>query len=219
MTAFERFARFMLQPVILFLVLGLFVVCYLYVDIPVAYYFHNMDLHSRDPAIVWVTNLGLGAIYFAGFFILALWCRYIMPSAIWEARWWFLWLCAVIPSAICFILKILLGRARPQLLFSDGYYGFYGLRLHDHAWHWWSCPSGHTSVIMGVMFGLCVLFPRYMWLFIGSGLCVAISRILLTDHYVSDVLVTSYLTLLEVVALVYVIRRSTRFSKILTAPV
>jgi len=92
-------------------------------------------------------------------------------------------------------LKVIFGRARPDMLFNDQLYGFYGLQTHAQ---FWSFPSGHTTTVMGFVFGLCALFPRHCVAFILTGLIVVSTRILLTHHFLSDVLIASYLALLEV---------------------
>ena len=117
---------------------------------------------------------------------------------------WFLWLCVLVPSLVCLVLKVLLGRARPDLLFNEHLYGFFGLKTHAP---YWSFPSGHTTTVMGFVFGLSVLFPRKCYLFILAGSIVVLSRILLTHHYLSDVMAASYLALLEVGLLFWWSRR------------
>jgi membrane-associated phospholipid phosphatase len=97
-----------------------------------------------------------------------------------------------------------LGRSRPELLFNDGLYGFYGLKLSSK---FWSFPSGHTSTIMGFVFGLCIVFPRDMYAFILTGFTIATSRILLTHHFLSDVLMATYLSFLEISLFYYWVKR------------
>ena len=204
MTSIERLWTVMVKPWVVGVFMGLMVVSFFYLDQPIAYYFHDRALEINQPIIRWLTQLGIGALYFIPLFILALYWRYIRRNKELECRAWFLWLCAVIPSVICLGLKTLLGRARPSLLFNEHVYGFYGLKTQAS---FWSLPSGHTSTVMGFMFGLCVLFPRYCYAFILSGLAVVSTRILLTNHYLSDVLIASYLALVEVGLLVYWLRR------------
>lgn len=203
MNPFDRLFAVMVKPWVVIGYLVLIILLIVYLDKPVAYFFQGVNLGNTMPILNWFTKLGLGALYFVPLFILALFFRYIHRNKTWEANAWFLWLCALIPGVICVVLKIILGRARPDLLFSEGFYGFYGLNTHAS---FWSFPSGHTSTIMGVVFGLSVLIPRYGYAFIALGLAIATSRILLTKHYLSDVLIASYLALLEVGLLRYWLR-------------
>jgi len=202
--AFERLLATMTKPLVAISFMGLIVCSFLYLDRPIAYYFHNLDLRTNLSILNWVTRLGIGALYFIVLLLLALIFRYLRPNPQMEIRAWFLWLCVLIPSIICFVLKVLFGRARPGLLFDEQLYGFYGLKLHAP---FWSFPSGHTTTVMGLVFGLCVLFPRYLYAFIVAGVLIVSSRILLTHHYLSDVLIATYLALLEVGVLNWWLRR------------
>ena len=204
MTAFDRLFNIMIRPWIAISYICFIVLSFVYFDKPVAYFFHNLDLKINLPLLSWITKLGIGAVYMIGLLLLALFFRYIHRNKQWEVRSWFLWLCVLGPNLISLVLKVLLGRARPVLLFDEKLYGFFGLHSSSD---FWSMPSGHTTTVMGLMFGLSIVFPRYFMAFILSGLVIISTRILLTDHYISDVLVTSYLTLIEVGVLLYFARR------------
>ncbi|AHE67659.1 phosphatase PAP2 family protein [Legionella oakridgensis] len=195
MKPFDRLLSTLTKPWVAAAYWGFIILSFLYFDQPTAFFFYDLDLTAHWPFLKWITNIGLGGIYFISLFILALVFRYVYRQPHWEAQAWFLWLCVVIPSVICLLIKAALGRARPELLFYDGLYGFYGLKTHAS---FWSFPSGHSTTIMALVYGLSILFPRYGYAFIASGLTVAISRILLTNHYLSDVLAASYLALVEV---------------------
>lgn len=205
MTPFERLLAIMIKPLVMVSCIGVIVVSFLYFDRPIAHYLHGVDLRNNLSCLNWFTMLGLSPLYLIPLFLLALFFRYIRHNRTWEVRTWFLWLCVLFPTIICLILKMLLGRARPDLLFgSSQQYGFYG-------WHtdasYWSFPSGHTTTAMGLVFGLCVLFPRFFYMFISLGLFLVSSRILLTHHYLSDVMSAAYLALLEVGLLLWWFKR------------
>jgi lipid A 4'-phosphatase len=82
------------------------------------------------------------------------------------------------------VLKILVGRARPKLLFADGTYDFtwFGLRA-DH----WSFPSGHAATAAALMTALWCLWPRPLWLYVAGAALVAASRVITGQHFLSDV--------------------------------
>ena len=82
-------------------------------------------------------------------------------------------------------LKWLLGRYRPEMLFAQGLYGFSFLADKD-AQH--SFPSGHTLRIFSAMTALSLLWPRARGWLLGLAVLVAVSRVLVTRHYPSDVL-------------------------------
>ena len=195
MTRFDRLFVVMTKPWVTISYFLLIILSILYVDKPIAYFFHDLDLKNNMPLLNWVTKSGLGGLYIIPLFLGALFFRFINHHKKWEERFWFLWLCVLIPSLICVLLKILFGRARPDLLFNDQLYGFFGLQTRAY---FWSFPSGHTTTIMGFVFGLSILFPRYCYLFLLMGLTVVSSRVMLTQHYLSDVMAASYLALLGV---------------------
>jgi len=173
---------------------------YLYLDKPLMVYFHEVHQVMPMSFLKLFTRLGTGWFYLLLLAVLAMSFRFVFHNSVWEKRAWFLLLCVFIPTLICLIMKICIGRARPELWFSDHISGFYGPSMSPS---YWSLPSGHTTTIMGLMFGLCALFPRYCVAFILFGLLVVSSRILLLEHHLSDVLFTTYLTLIEVGILDY----------------
>ena len=203
-TPFERLFGVMTKPWVVVGYLVLIILSILYFDKPIAYYFHDLDLKKTRPVLGWVTNLGLGGLYLVPLFILALFFRYVYHNKKWEERAWFLWLCVLISSLVCLVLKISFGRSRPDLLFSEHLYGFFGLKMSAY---FWSFPSGHTTTIMSMAFGLSVLFPRYWYAFILVGLMIVCSRVMLTHHYLSDVMIAGYLALVEVGLIHYWLHR------------
>ena len=204
MSPFDRSLKTMLQPWVAISWLSFVVLSFFYLDEPIARFFYELDLRSKLPVLYWLTNLGVGEFYIAGLFLLAMFYRYVRPNQLKQTRSWFLWLCIIFPYVVCLVLKVCLGRARPELLFSHHIYGFFGLHFQHM---YWSFPSGHTTTIMGLVFGFIVLFPRYCYLFFFAGLMVVSTRVLLTNHYLSDVLMTSYLTLLEIGLVLLFLRR------------
>lgn len=81
-------------------------------------------------------------------------------------------------------LKFVLARARPDLLFDSGAYGFYFFSdVHNLN----STPSGHTLRIFALMTALALLFPRRRYLFLVLAVLVSLSRVVVTAHYPSDV--------------------------------
>ena len=204
MIAFERLLAVMIKPWVVVGCVVLIILSIMYLDQPIAHFFHGLDPSTSIPILNLITKLGLGGIYLVPLILLALFFRYVYKNRKWEQRALFLWLCVLFSSIVCVFLKMVLGRARPGLLFSDQLYGVYG--FHTQA-DFWSFPSGHTSTVMSLAFGLCVIFPRYFYAFIALGLFLVSSRVMLTNHYLSDVMAASYLALLEVGLLLWCSRR------------
>lgn len=195
MSPFNRLFGLMSKPAAIVSGILVIMICFIYVDRPLAEYLMSLNLRVKAAPLNLFTKLGVGVLYLALFSGLALFFRYVKPNKHWQDRFWFLLFSLLIANAICGVLKVVLGRARPSMWFENHMYGFYGFQGKAP---FWSFPSGHTTTIMAVAFSLSVIFPRHCYAFIIAGLSVAISRILLTHHYLSDVLSASYLALLEV---------------------
>ncbi len=91
------------------------------------------------------------------------------------------------------ILKFLIGRLRPRYLFESDLYGFQPLN-----WEWAmnSFPSGHSQAIFAAMTALWVIYPRYdVAYFILAGL-IAFSRVAITVHYLSDIVMGGLLAII-----------------------
>lgn len=204
MTPFNRLFSVAVKPWFIAGYAALVTLAFLLIDKPLAVYLKGLELGRRLFWLVWITNLGLGGTYFIALLFLALFFRFVMRNPASESAAWFLWLCVTISSGICLGLKIMLGRARPDLWFQDQLYGFYG--LHWHA-PYWSLPSGHTTTVMAFVFAAGILFPRYAYALMAAGIVIAMSRILLVHHYLSDVLVAGYLAFIEVGLIDFVLRR------------
>lgn len=213
MIPFERLFKFMTSPWVVMIFIMLLLGCYFYLDQILALQLSYLHLSNTFPYLNWFTALGKGAPYFFLFFAAGIFFRYVKSSPLWETRCWFLLSCVIFSNVICGILKVLLGRARPGMWLQQQYYGFYGWHRQEQ---FMSFPSGHTSTIMSVVFGLSILFPRYWAAFLSTGLLVALSRVLLVQHYLSDILVASYLALLEVGLLYYLLRKKSWMQRILT---
>lgn len=203
-TPFERIFQTMTRPWVMSSYLVLTVLSFIYGDKPITEAVHALDLNALGMVLQSITFLGVKTLYLVGLPVLALVFRYVMKRKAWAFRAWFLWLCVFVPDLIAVGLKYIFGRARPELWFQDQLYGFQWFK-HGHMFH--SFPSGHMTTIMGFVFGLCIILPRYRVLFLCLGVAVGISRILLLQHYVSDVMTAAYLALIEVWVLQRVLQR------------
>jgi len=93
-------------------------------------------------------------------------------------------LSVVLASAIANPLKFLIGRARPLLYEQEGIFSFTPFSwdfLHQ------SFPSGHSANIGALFMSLALLFPRLRLVFIGIGLWLGATRVIIGVHYPSDV--------------------------------
>jgi membrane-associated phospholipid phosphatase len=83
------------------------------------------------------------------------------------------------------VIKPLLGRARPKLLLQDGVYGLNPLSFRAD---YYSFPSGHANTMFALALALGFLAPRLRWPMLVLAAAVALSRVMVGAHYLSDVL-------------------------------
>lgn len=84
-------------------------------------------------------------------------------------------------------MKIVFGRARPELL-VENIYGFYFM-MQNHHYH--SFPSGHAAVATCLVMPLLRIFPKFQILWITLFLLLSSSRVLLNYHYASDIVASA----------------------------
>ncbi len=103
------------------------------------------------------------------------------------AAWYYVMLNVLVVSVVAFSMKWVLGRARPGQFFFDGTYGFFPDWSHYNA-SFMSLPSGHAAVIFAFGIAISLVFPKYGVLALMFAVLVSSSRLVLTWHYLSDIL-------------------------------
>jgi len=175
-----------------------------FVDRPVAEFFHaqSATLHA---VFTFITQFGVSTGWLIGSALLWLGLRIASRRprcAALAARLraysilaLFFFLSIAVPGIVVDLLKALAGRARPKLLFvGDEYFFAWGGLRSDY----WSFPSGHTACAVSVAAALSVIWPRGRPLFIGFAILIAASRIIITAHFLSDVIMATFLALVGV---------------------
>ena len=196
------------------IVAALALVCMAAVDKPLARYMHGRV--SGDANAIWaeITRLGDATGYVvAALAVLAVsgaGRKVLAPSAlrtrvINAGRYALLMLVALaVSGAIVNVAKPVLGRLRPEYLFESGRAGFV-------FWHFDfganTFPSGHAQAIFAVATVLCLAWPRWRIALMTLAATVAASRVILSTHFLSDVLVGAYLGAASVLLLEPVILR------------
>jgi lipid A 4'-phosphatase len=168
-------------------------VAIVWVDRPVADFFHD-DGGPLQPFFGDVQWFGLGYPYLVASglaFVLLRWggeWEKLRPRAEAMRRLayipGFIFVAVATSGLVADLLKIVVGRTRPKLLFDGGAYDFtwFGLRA-DH----WSFPSGHATTAAALMTALWCLWPRPLWLYVAAAALIAASRVITGQHYLSDV--------------------------------
>jgi lipid A 4'-phosphatase len=178
-----------------------------WIDRPVAELFHH-DGGGLQPFFDAAQRFGIGWPYLAA-------TGLAFAALRWGGRWsllrrWdapmrasafipgFIFAAVAASGIIADILKVVVGRTRPKLLFATGTYDFDWLGWRaDH----WSFPSGHAATAAALMTALWCLWPRPFWFYVAGAMLVATSRVVTGQHYVSDVVAGAVIAVLATRAL------------------
>ncbi len=85
------------------------------------------------------------------------------------------------------VMKVIISRSRPSLLFTNGIADFdlFAFRF-DYLWN--SFPSGHATTGIAIAVAGSVAYPRLRIVMWSIGLAIAFGRIVYNVHYLSDVI-------------------------------
>ncbi|HLP27379.1 MAG TPA: phosphatase PAP2 family protein [Candidatus Didemnitutus sp.] len=85
------------------------------------------------------------------------------------------------------VIKVIACRPRPPLFIERGIteWNFLGFQM-DYIWN--SFPSGHATTGLAIAISGSYIYPRLRWLFWIVGLAIALGRVMLNAHYLSDMI-------------------------------
>ncbi len=106
--------------------------------------------------------------------------------------------CVAATGILVQIPKYLFGRARPKALWNSGLDGFYGITWDSSLT---AFPSGHTATAVAFALALSAIFPKARAPLFLYACFVAASRIVLLQHYPSDVIGASLVAFLVTIPL------------------
>lgn len=180
------------NPYFISVCLGLAVVSFFYVDIDLAVYFQSYRFTHllQFKFFSQITKLGSSLPYIIGSLILFLWAFFIKKDKSLARAALYILSAVIISGLICDAIKIIAGRARPTLYFSQHLYGFYFWEFTSRLQ---SFPSGHATTIAAFATACSLLWPRVSWLLLILTLLVTASRLVVGAHYLSDVIIGAYL--------------------------
>ena len=92
----------------------------------------------------------------------------------------------VVGSAVLHLIKLVLGRRRPRDDMEMGLYGFMPLAFNPD---YNSSPSGHALTICCVAVIFTCVWPMWAVIWFSIAALLAVTRALLTAHFLSDVLI------------------------------
>ena len=171
-------------------------------DRPLAFFFHARDQDLRS-LFDFTGRLGLTYGYLTIFglaFVALHWGgifprlqSFILPLRVMSGVPAFLFLSIAASGIVVDVLKVVLGRSRPKLLFQSDVYSFTWLSWRsDH----WSFPSGHSATIVALVTALWFLWPRHLLFYILVAAIVCMSRVVVGAHYLGDILAGALIAVL-----------------------
>lgn len=165
------------------------IICYLFVDLPVARAFHDLSQDTLD-VFEWITIFGYSTGYLIVSMGLYIFFRLIKKNGLYASRALLIFSAIAVSGLVANIVKPIVGRARPIMFFEKDQYGFFPLQT-DYEFN--SFPSGHATAAFALAVSLSVIWPRYRLVFILLACIVASSRFVLPSHYLGDTVAGAFI--------------------------
>ena len=172
-------------------------------DIELAYYCKGLGRSVLDIAET-ITVAGESRWYYILFVPAYIVFRFVLKNKLWAGRFLFLFLSISASGLINLLIKWLAGRHRPINLFSSGLFGFDYFRA---TYEFTSFPSGHSVTAFTLAAAISILFPRWSIPAFAAAVAIGMSRIMITSHYLSDVIAGAGIGILCVLAVKYIFDR------------
>lgn len=186
----SSFIRFISNPLFGLFWLGFAALSYFYFDKPLAFFMYQMSNPVTLRIAVVISFLGVTANYLIIATIVSFVAKKRWQNPMIAEKAAYIFYSVGLSGLVCFVIKILLGRARPYEWGFNHLYGFYFFKLSPHMW---SFPSGHATTIASAMIAASILWPRIEKIALLIMLLVAVSRLVIDAHYLSDVMCGLYL--------------------------
>ncbi len=171
---------------------------YDYLDIPIALYFNQLNHSSINHFFHYLTLSGEAFPYIALSIIGYMFFTYYRRETEKANRFGLLLQAVLFSGVLTDMIKWIAGRYRPHEYFEHHLYGFDFFQIKGA---YTSFPSGHTTTAFAVATLLAYLFPKFQWMWWSFAFLIGLSRIVLTQHFVSDVIVGAYIGIASVVFL------------------
>lgn len=183
-------------------VLLLIILSYFFLDLPVTLYCKGLNKGILDFFGI-VTEFGISTWYLVGSFALFLFYRFFQRRPIYAYRAFFLFISIAASGIIANIIKVIIGRYRPEMFFEKGLYGvnFLNFSFSNFSHGLTSFPSGHTATTFSLAWALSLFFPRTRIPLFCFAVMVGVSRVIITSHYLSDALGGAYVGIMSVLFL------------------
>jgi undecaprenyl-diphosphatase len=149
--------------------------------------FAFMTDFGKSGWFLWPTGIVLAAIAAVTSPALAPLSRLVLATI--AVRTGFLFAAIAVPSLFVTIIKRLIGRARPFVGADPDPFLYWPMVWRaDYA----SMPSGHATSALAAAIAVGLLWPRLRSLMLIYALVIAVSRVVLDAHYLSDVIAGAF---------------------------
>ncbi|MCK4874015.1 MAG: phosphatase PAP2 family protein [Phycisphaerales bacterium] len=165
-----------------------------------------VDQLSPGVVLPWriITELGFGLPYLVGLAVLFVILRRRPQHRIAANRCAFAWCAIVVAGAIVNAVKLIAYRPRPGPFLTEGRFGF---TLFCDGPDAASFPSGHAATIAAVCLTLCLFHPRRCVWWLTLMVAVALSRVIIAWHFLSDVFAGIAVSSMVIAVLVVIFER------------
>lgn len=147
-------------------------------------YFYGIKNSDFVYVMKFVTHLGEPTLYLAAAGLVYLIYRKRDREYVQKAR--FLIGSIVLSGIAVNLLKWVIGRYRPSEWIKNEHYGFDNFSFLEYTAN--SFPSGHATTAFAVGISLMLLFPKYRFVLLTMTGIVALTRVVLYQHYMTDVM-------------------------------
>ncbi len=137
-----------------------------------------------------LTRFGISTPYLVATFAGFIYFRFLRRNQLLANAAAFLFLAVAVSGLANDLIKVVVGRSRPGLLLSKGFYGF---RPFTVKYIYNSFPSGHANTIGSLCYGVYLVGGRFQYALLIFALAVLASRVVVGAHFPSDVLFGAYL--------------------------
>jgi len=178
------------------------VISYYYWDIPLTIYCKGLGRSVLGIA-EFVTIWGESRWYYMILVPAFIYFWFLAKNKLWSKRILFIFISLSTSGLISIPIKWLVGRYRPSMLEK----GFFGFNYFGVGYELTSFPSGHTITAFSLAAAVSILFPRLSILAFVAAVSIGISRILITSHYLSDVIAGAGIGILSTMIVKYIFDR------------
>lgn len=181
---------------IIFGVLTLIIITlsYNFVDIKVATLIHTSDFFGTGISTLaaFISKIFSPKIWAVVTAIVTVLCILLYIAKKPSDKLYIMSLTLIMTIIITTVIKISLARYRPELLLFDNRYGFHFFSMKKV---YNSMPSGHTALSFAGLLAIANFFNKKVITLIAVILAclIAVSRIIVLDHFVSDVILAAYI--------------------------